>query len=61
MDKFSTNNFWKVFWDQEECDQIHLMSDFIEQGTKIIEKMSGDRVSMDEVKGHLKMIIDNIG
>ena len=61
MDKVSTNNFWKIFWDQEEYDQMHLMYEFIEQGTEILEKMSGDPVSMDEVKDHLKMIIDNMG
>ena len=61
MDKVSTNNFWKIFWDQDECDQMHLMYEFIEQGTEILEKMSGDPVSMDEVKDHIKMIIDNMG
>lgn len=61
MDKVSTNNFWKILWDQEEVDQLHLMYEFIEQGTKILEKMSGDPVSMDDVKDHLKMLIENMG
>lgn len=61
MDKVSTKDFWKIFWDQDEVDQLHLMYDFVEQGTEILEKMSGDPVSMDDVKDHMKMIIDNIG
>ena len=60
MDKVSTSDFWKILWDQDECDQFHLIYEFIEQGTEILEKMSGDPVSMDDVKSHLKMIIDNM-
>ena len=61
MDKVSTNDFWKLIWYQDEKDQFRLMYEFIEQGAKILERMSGDPVSMDEVKDHLKMIIDNMG
>lgn len=61
MDKVSTSDFWKLIWYQDERDQFQLVYEFIEQGTEILEKMSGDPVSMDEVKDHLKMIIDNMG
>ena len=61
MDKVSTKDFWKILWNQEEFDQLHLMHEFVEQGTEILEEMSGDPVSIDEVKDHLKMIIDNMG
>lgn len=60
IDKVSTRNFWKILWNQDEFDQFHLMYEFIEQGTEILEKMSGDPVNMDDVKDHLKMLIDNM-
>lgn len=60
MDKVTTRNFWQLMWNMEEVDQLHLMYEFIEQGTEFLEKMSGDPVTMDDVKDHLKMLIDNM-
>lgn len=60
MDKVTTSNFWLLMWNAEVVDQFHLMYEFIEQGTEFLEKMSGDQVTMDDVKDHLKMLIDNM-
>lgn len=60
MDKVTTRNFWQLMWNVEEVNQFHLMYEFIEQGTELLEKMSGDPVTMDDVKDHLKMLIDNM-
>lgn len=60
MDKVSTKDFWWIFWNQDEEGRLHLMYEFIEQGTEILEKISGGKVLMDDVKNHMKMIIDDM-
>ena len=60
MDKLTINRFWDIFWNMEENEQFHFLHEFIELGADALEEMSGDDVSMDEVKDYFKMIIDNM-
>lgn len=61
FEKMSTDTFWYILWNQEEEDQLRLFYEFMVDGARILEDLSGDMVSVGDIRDRLKMFADNAG